>query len=355
MTVRTARRSPSRAGAGLFCLRRSCPGRPDTCGALVGSHTGCMSTSDSGRVPWALVGVFYAIAFGGAILLSAVLALAGTNFGTGQVAIVAQLVVGAVYMPLPLVAALVTDRLAGRAPGRALVARIRSPRPARLVVVSAATILLLGIVGLLTVVALGAILGVGQLATSSTDVTANLARALPDAPPPASVPPAPVLYGLMLLAGLVAGFTVNGLFAFGEEYGWRGVLTDLLAPLGETRSSILVGVLWGLWHAPLIVLGFNYGEYRLQGIALMCVWTVPLSFILARARAWSGSVLAPAVIHGGINAMGGFAVLLIADRDPRMSLPAGLAAAVGAALVALACARLFPSRSDPRPEATAAA
>ncbi len=87
----------------------------------------------------------------------------------------------------------------------------------------------------------------------------------------------------------------------------------------------------------------------------MCVWTVPLSFILARARAWSGSVLAPAVIHGGINAMGGLAVLLIVDRDPRMSLRAGLASAVGTALVALACARLFPSRSDPRPEATAAA
>lgn len=301
-------------------------------------------------VPWRLVGLYYAIAFGGAVALSLVLAHFGAQLGTSQAGVATQLLIGVVYMPLPLVAGLVTDRVAGRAPGRALVTRLRSPRPARVVGVAASTLLALGVVGYLTVAVLGGLLGipgVGRLVTTQAALAAQLSATLPDAPL-SSLPPVPLLYGLMLAAGLVAGFTINGLFAFGEEYGWRGVLLDLLAPLGPARANVLVGVLWGLWHAPLIALGFNYGRHLTAGVALMCLWTVPLSFLLARAREWSGSVLAPAVIHGGINAMSGFAVLLIADRDPRFSLPAGLAGAVAAALVAAGLAVVFPRGSDPR-------
>jgi membrane protease YdiL (CAAX protease family) len=47
----------------------------------------------------------------------------------------------------------------------------------------------------------------------------------------------------VLLAGTL-------LRVFGEEYGWRGYLLPKLLPLGELRASLIVGVIWGVWHFP---------------------------------------------------------------------------------------------------------
>jgi len=44
------------------------------------------------------------------------------------------------------------------------------------------------------------------------------------------------------------------IFTFGEEFGWRGYLLPRLAPLGGISAAIITGVIWGLWHTPVIVL-----------------------------------------------------------------------------------------------------
>ena len=158
------------------------------------------------------------------------------------------------------------------------------------------------------------------------------------------MPPVATLYVLGLIAGVLAGFSVNGLFAFGEEYGWRGVLADELAPLGPVRANLLTGVLWGLWHAPLILLGFDYGADRFAGVVMMCVWLVPLSFILSRARQYSGSVLSAAVIHGAFNGSAGFYLLLIGHGSRLWTAPVGLLGAVTMAIVAGTVWRLTRDR-----------
>jgi membrane protease YdiL (CAAX protease family) len=152
-------------------------------------------------------------------------------------------------------------------------------------------------------------------------------------------PPVALLYVLGVWGALTAGFTLNGLFAFGEEYGWRGWLMDQLEPLGAVRANLLTGVMWGVWHAPLILMGFNYGRAGALGVVAMVVMCTPFSFLLWRARRASGSVLSAAVIHGGFNGMAGFLLLFDAGRAPLVGVPTG---AVGALALGLVAAAMWP-------------
>ncbi len=116
---------------------------------------------------------------------------------------------------------------------------------------------------------------------------------------------------LMLGQALVAGVTVNAVAAFGEELGWRGFLQRELAPFGFWRSAAVIGVIWGLWHAPLILQGHNYPSHPVAGVAMMVGFTVLLSPLVAHTRERGGSVFAAAVFHGTVNASAGLAILLL--------------------------------------------
>ncbi len=63
---------------------------------------------------------------------------------------------------------------------------------------------------------------------------------------------------------------------FGEEFGWRGYLTPKLSELFKKPAAYLIsGIIWGLWHAPAVVIGHNFGTdykfYPYGGIIAMCI------------------------------------------------------------------------------------
>lgn len=309
------------------------------------------------RVRWGRVALFYAIALGWVSLIAALLYLANQRNLSGAAGpTVLTVVLALLYMPAPLVAALIVGRLDHRP------ALIRTTfqgfwrKLPKLIGVALTVIpaLLLGMVGMSWVV--GNLIGfdaAGTMLFTHEDLVANTLTLVPGmnadqvAAMGASVPPFWGLIGMAFLGAIVAGFTINGLFAFGEEYGWRGWLADELRPLGAFWVNVITGVLWGLWHAPLILMGFNYGEYTRLGPFFMVAWCVAASFLLWRAREVTGSLLAPAVLHGAINGFAGVFTVLLAGANPLVAVPMGVLGSGTVAVVAAVFWWLTRKRTQP--------
>jgi membrane protease YdiL (CAAX protease family) len=145
-------------------------------------------------------------------------------------------------------------------------------------------------------------------------------------------------FWLGLLQGLVAGITVNAVAAFGEELGWRGLLLRELEALGFWRSSTVIGIVWGFWHAPLIVLGHNYPQHPWVGVFMMTVMTVLLSPILSYVTLRANSVLAAAIFHGTFNATAGLAIMVVEGGN---DLTVGVTGLAGFVVLLLADIGLF--------------
>ncbi|MFZ5933087.1 MAG: CPBP family intramembrane glutamic endopeptidase [Patescibacteria group bacterium] len=116
---------------------------------------------------------------------------------------------------------------------------------------------------------------------------------------------------LILIAGLVAGPTINALFAFGEELGWRGFLQKELAYLGFWKSSFLIGLIWGMWHIPLVIQGYNYPQHPFIGIGMVIIFAILLSPLFNYIRIKSNSVIAVAIMHGTLNAVAGISAAFV--------------------------------------------
>ena len=163
---------------------------------------------------------------------------------------------------------------------------------------------------------------------------------------------------LWMIVGFVAlvcvmiliGVTVNAVLAFGEEFGWRGYLLWELSPLGFWRASASIGVIWGLWHAPLVLVGLNYPHFPIIGIAVFTLVCVLLSPIYTYLVFKGGSVLPAAVCHGVFNATG-LAALAGTDSPVLRELVASPGGAVGIVVFALVLFGIWwsgpPEMGDP--------
>ncbi|HYG58060.1 MAG TPA: CPBP family intramembrane glutamic endopeptidase [Symbiobacteriaceae bacterium] len=134
-------------------------------------------------------------------------------------------------------------------------------------------------------------------------------------------------------ASLVAAPWINAVFGFGEEFGWTGYLLPKLLPLGRARAVGIYGVIWGLWHAPLIAAGFSLPGHPVLGIFLMCGMATALGLtqlaLLERYR----SVLLTAFVHGAFNAQAyGIWRVLFVDAHPLLG---GMTGLIGIGLIAL--------------------
>lgn len=136
---------------------------------------------------------------------------------------------------------------------------------------------------------------------------------------------------LMALQVVILG-AILGLPAYwGEEYGWRGYLLPKLMGLGRTRAIVLHGVIWGLWHAPIIAMGYNYPGHPVLGILGMTVFCVLMGAVYAWLYYASGSIFVPCLAHGVLNQGAAYAAMFVASKHALLAGPLGL---IGLALLA---------------------
>lgn len=172
------------------------------------------------------------------------------------------------------------------------------------------------------------------------------AEPIPGAGLPPGVPGVLATIGL----ALALGATINAVFALGEEFGWRGYLLWELAPLGFWRASVAIGAIWGLWHAPAILEGYNYPSFPLIGVLAMVVVGVALSPLYTYLVVQAKSVVAAALLHGVFNSSAGLVIAYAATDDVLLrelvASPIGLAGIVTFALAAAAIALAAPPGLD---------
>ncbi len=165
--------------------------------------------------------------------------------------------------------------------------------------------------------------------------------------------------GLQAAEAFLIAPIVNALATFGEEFGWRAYLLPRLMPLGGRRATLIIGVVWGAWHWPLIAMGyeytFNYPFFPWLGF-LAFVW---FTILFATFQSWvtlrGGSVWPAVIAHGALNGIASWPILFVLTTPPRLLGP-GINGLIGGIPLLLLVLVLFFSRGAlapmafPRPE-----
>lgn len=149
-----------------------------------------------------------------------------------------------------------------------------------------------------------------------------------------------ILLPAVFWSSLVLGPAINGVFGFGEEFGWRGYLLPKLMPLGKWKAYTLVGIIWGLWHAPLVLAGFNYPGYPMLGVLGMIGMTTTFGFYINEMALRHRSSILAGWMHGVFNCQFyGVWRILFPNAHPLLGGVTGLVGMLVWAALGLAVAR----------------
>ena len=169
---------------------------------------------------------------------------------------------------------------------------------------------LIGWFGPMVLTILGAVLYFAVCPSEFTLTSYNAMMATQPIPPAAFW----ALQGvLMLMAPLL-----NLIPCFGEEWGWRGYLLPKVAQRMKFIPTVLLtGFIWGIWHAPIIVAGHNYGMnypgYPWWGIIAMCLFCIVVGTLFSYITLKTKSCWPAVFAHGALNGTASIGVLFLAN------------------------------------------
>jgi membrane protease YdiL (CAAX protease family) len=140
---------------------------------------------------------------------------------------------------------------------------------------------------------------------------------------------------MLIGQALIAAYTINAVFALGEELGWRGYLLKSLQNKKLLPISLTIGTVWGLWHFPLILIGHNYPQHSVAGTGMMIIFCILLTPMMIYIVIKSKSVITSAIFHGANNAISGITLLYIKGGNDITNGVTGIAGFITLLLVNL--------------------
>jgi uncharacterized protein len=119
----------------------------------------------------------------------------------------------------------------------------------------------------------------------------------------AALPAIPRLLVFILLSATISTL-VNTSACAGEEIGWRGYMLTRLYAARIPQPMFVSGVIWSLWHFPLILSGvYAAGPNALMSSGLFLVDVMGIALVIGVLRLRSGSVWPAVVLHSAWNSI----------------------------------------------------
>ena len=107
-----------------------------------------------------------------------------------------------------------------------------------------------------------------------------------------------------LVVPFAVGIVVSLVVVSGEEIGWRGYMLTRLIDAGVPRPVLASGLIWGVWHVPLVLAGvYAAGPSPTVSAVLIMVSITSFGYVIARMRLETGSVWPAIVLHAAWNSV----------------------------------------------------
>lgn len=149
-----------------------------------------------------------------------------------------------------------------------------------------------------------------------------------------------------LVTAVVIAPVLNFITCFGEEWGWRGYLVPKLSErMSFAPMALISGLIWGLWHAPLIVMGHNYGtDYSgapYLGILSMCLFCIVIGTIFSYLCLKTKSCIPGVIGHGALNGFAQAGIIFSKDGGNPFIGPSPTGIVGGIGFIMAACFIMF--------------
>jgi uncharacterized protein len=123
---------------------------------------------------------------------------------------------------------------------------------------------------------------------------------------------------IAILIGIAFTPIIHGLGILGEGYGWLGYFFPHLRPASWRKSAILLGLAWGVWYLPLILMGDQYGS-AYPGFpwigAVLFIWIMVCYAMFLAWLTWRSRTSWPGIVgRAAINGTAALSVLVLLGK-----------------------------------------